>query len=310
MSAASSTAGQSRVRTVLTQSAVVSRKEFAAAVRARSLQLLLVVLLVTTGLVFRVVDGSTDSPAAAVVELLGLSVQLVVPIAAVLAAASSVSGERDSGSLRLLLGLPISRSEVVFGKFFGLFAALSVGLGVVFASVVVLSYVTVGSVPLSALGGLMAAALLLAGAFGGLAVGVSAAVATTRRSIAAAVGGLFVLVFLWEPLIGGAYYAVTGGLPAEPSPLLLFVERLNPLNAFAVAAGTLGVGSVFPLRLTFGLVGYGGGTILTGPDGGSTPMYVSDPVSLVVLLGWIVVPLAVGVLRFRSVDLTIATRVS
>lgn len=295
---------RSRVRTHVEQSTVVARKEFTAAVRARSLQVLFVLLVVATGVVFRAVDGSAESPATVAVELLGLPVQLIVPIAAILAASSAVAGERESGSLRVLLGMPVSRTEVVVGKFLGLFGALSVGLGVMFVVAVSMSLITYGTVPLSALAGLIGGALLLAGAFGGFAVGVSAAVATTRGSLAATVGGLFTLSFLWEPLVAGTYYAVAGTLPAEPVPAwLLFVERLNPLNAFAVAAGMLDAGAVYPLRVTFGLLRYDIGTILTG-GGGTVPVYISDPVSLVVLLGWIVVPLAVGVARFRSVDLT------
>ena len=298
-----STPARSRVRTRFEQSTVVAHKEFTAAVRARSLQLLLVGLVVATGVVFWAVDAA-ESPPAVAVELLGLPVQLIVPIAAILAASSTVSGERESGSLRLLLGMPVSRGEVVVGKFLGVLGALSAGIGLMFVAAVVASLLSYGSVPLSALGGVVGASLLLAGAFSGAAVGVSAAVATTRRSLAVAVGGLFALTFLWEPLVAGTYYAVTGGLPTEPIPAwLLFVERLNPLNAFAVAAGTLGAGAVYPLRVTFGLLAYDIGTLLT--NGGRTvPAYVAEPVSLIVLSGWLIVPLAVGALRFRAVDLT------
>ena len=299
-----STPARSRVRTHLKQSTTIARKEFTAAVRARILQVLLVLLIAAAGVVFRAVDGSAESPTTVAVELLGLPVQLIVPIAAILAASSTVAGERESGSLRVLLGMPVSRTEVVVGKFLGLFGALSVGLGVMFVAAVSVSFITYSTVPLSALAGLISSSLLLAGAFGGFAVGVSAMVATTRRSIAVTVGGLFALTFLWEPIIGGTYYVVTAGLPAETVPAwLVFAERLNPLNAFSIAAGTFGAGAVYPLRVTFGLLEYDIGTILTGGDG-PVPVYVSDPVSIVVLFGWIVVPLAVGVARFRSVDLT------
>lgn len=301
----SPTRAQSRVQVVITQAAIVARKEFIHAIRSRTLQVLLVALLVATGIVFRAADGGADSSATVTIEILGLPLQLILPIAAILAAASSVSGERESGSLRLLLGMPVSRSEVVFGKFLGVFGALCLGIGVVFVSAVALSLITYGSVPLSALGGLIIASLLLAGAFGGFAVGVSAAVPTRKRSIAITVGGLFVLTFLWEPIVAGTYYAVHGTLPSETIPAwLVFFERLNPVNAFAVAAGAFGAGAVYPLRVTFGLLEYGVGTILTTQGSGTASGYAINSFVLVVLLVWTVVPISIGLFRLRAVDLT------
>jgi len=255
--------------------------------------------------VFRAVDGGAESSVTTAIEILGLPLQLIVPIAAILAGGSSVSGERESGSLRLLLGMPVSRGEVVLGKFAGVFCALCVGIGVVFVSATILSFITYGSVPLWKLGGLSVAAILLAGAFVGFSTGVSAAVATRKRSIAVTIGGLFVLTFLWEPTVAGIYYAVQGTLPSETIPAwLVFIERLNPVNAFAVVAGTLGAGVVYPLRVTFGLLEYGVEAILTQQCNGTASGLVSDPLVLIILVGWIVVPIGIGLLRFRAVDLT------
>jgi len=299
------TRAQSRLQVTVSHAFVVARKEFTHAIRSRSLQILLIALIVGTAIVFRAVDGGAESSATAAIEILGLPLQLIVPIAAILAGGSSVSGERESGSLRLLLGMPVSRSEVVLGKFAGVFGALCAGIGVVFVSAVLLSFVTFGSIPLSELTGLCIASILLAGAFLGFSAGVSAAVSTRKRSIAVTIGGLFIFTFLWEPIVAGTYYAVQGTLPSETIPTwLVFLERLNPVNAFAVVAGALGAGVVYPLRVTFGLLGYGAETILTGPGNGTASGLVSDPLVLIILVGWVVVPIGIGLLRFRAVDLT------
>lgn len=292
-----------RVQVAVTSASIVARKEFTHAIRSRSLQVLLIALLIATGIVFRAVDGGAESSATVAIELLGLPLQLFVPIAAILAAASAVSGERESGSLRLLLGMPVSRTEVVIGKLFGVFGALCVGIGVVFVSAVSLSLITYGSIPFTEFIGLMVASLLLAGAFVSFSLGVSAAVSTRKRSIAVTIGGLFILTFLWEPIVAGTYYVLNGTLPSETIPTwLVFVERLNPVNAFAVVAGALGAGAVYPLRVTFGLLGYGIETILT-EQGGAELGYVIDSVVFVILIAWVVAPISMGLLRFRMVDL-------
>lgn len=296
---------QSRLQVAVTHAFIIARKEFAHAIRSRSLQILLVALIVGTAIVFRAVDGGAESSATTAIEILGLPFQLIVPIAAILAGAASVSGERESGSLRLLLGMPVSRGEVVLGKFTGLFGALCVGIGVAFVSAVLLSFITYGSVPLPELAGLSIASMLLAGAFVGFSAGVSAAVSTRKRSIAITIGGLFIFTFLWEPIVAGTHYIAQGTLPSETIPTwLVFVERLNPVNAFAVIAGALGAGVVYPLRVTFGLLEYGVGTILTQQGSWTTVGFVSEPLVLIILVGWVVVPLGVGLVRFRGVDLT------
>lgn len=302
----SPTPDRSRVPTALT---AVARKEFTHAVRSRSLQTLLVVLLVATIVVFRAVGENTDSSLSVAIDLLGVPLQLIVPIAAILAAESSVSGERESGSLRLLLGMPVSRSEVVLGKLLGIFAALGVGIGVASLSVVLLSITTYGAVPLSEFVGLVVATVLLAGAFGGFAVGVSAAVSTRNRSIAVTIGGLFAVTFLWEPIVAGTYYVVNGTLPSSTVPVwLVFLDRLNPLNAYAVAATVFGAGAVSPLQVTFGLLEDGARTALAVQGGETVSISLTDPFSLAVLVGWAVVPIGIGIIRFRTADLTYSSR--
>lgn len=296
---------RARLQVAVTHAFVIARKEFTHAVRSRSLQILLITLLVGTTVVFWAVGGSADSSPTIAIETLGLPLQLILPIAAILAGAASVSGERESGSLRLLLGMPVSRVEVVLGKFAGVFGALCAGITLFFTSAVLLSFITYGSVPLSELAGLSIASILLVGAFVGFSAGVSAAVSTRKRSIAVTIGGLFLLTFLWEPIVAGTYYVAQGTLPSGTIPTwLVFVERLNPVNAFAAIAGALGAGVVYPLRVTFGLLEYGIEPILTAQGSGTASVFLTDSLVFLILVGWVVVPLSIGLFRFRTVDLT------
>lgn len=55
-------------------------------------------------------------------------VGLLIPVIAIILAHSALAGEQESGSLGLLLSQPLRRSEVVLGKFVGLFGVLAVSI--------------------------------------------------------------------------------------------------------------------------------------------------------------------------------------
>ena len=281
----------------------IARKEFVHGVRSRTLQALLAALLGTTALVFWATERVTE-PSLSAVSLLGLPLQLLVPAAAILIGSVALSGERDSGSLRLLLGMPPSRTEVVLGKLLGGAGVLAAGLAVTFGWALLISLLAVGSVPVDPLTGLALATLLLGGAFLGLSTGVSAAVSTTKRSLAATFGTFLGVTFLWEPVVAGVHYLVAGSLPGAEIPgWLLFLDRTNPIEAYAVAANMLGAAGVSSLRVSVGLLGADPGAAVAERIGRRVPVYLTDPVSLVVLVGWLVVPVGVGLARFRRVDL-------
>jgi len=65
---------------------------------------------------------------------------------ALIAAYLAIAGERESGSLKLLLGLPPSRGEVLVGKFLGRSGVVAIGL--------VLGFLVSGVVTVAIYGGL------------------------------------------------------------------------------------------------------------------------------------------------------------
>ncbi|MFC6907115.1 ABC transporter permease [Halalkalicoccus tibetensis] len=284
---------------------VVARKELRHISRSRAARTVLVALLVSVIVVFQVVarDGGPSSATAAV-DNLGLPFQLLVPLAAILVGCFTVSGERASGSLRVLLGLPLSRTEVVLGKLFGGLSALAIGIIVTIGFTVPVSLVTFGSVPVTSLAGLGATTVLFAFAFGGLSIGISAAAATRKISIAAIVGGYMTMTFLWEPIVAGIYHVATQALPSSTvTPWIPLLERLNPIEAYADVATTLGGTSVYPLRITYGLLERDPGTPLSDHVDGTVAGYLVEPFLVAVLCAWMLVPVLFGVLRLRDADL-------
>lgn len=78
-----------------------------------------------------------DRTAAGLVNL----VMLIVPLMALSAGAAAIAGERERGTLAQLLATPITRTELLLGKFLGIGLALVLALGIGFgisAAVIVL----------------------------------------------------------------------------------------------------------------------------------------------------------------------------
>lgn len=154
-------------------------------------------------------------------------VLLVVPLMALTAGAGSIASDRERGMLPYLLAQPVSRAEVLLGKFFGLAAALlaclSLGLG---ACAAILAWKS-GSTNSSSI-------LWLAGLSFGLALGmlsVGLLISTLARRASVAVG---VAIFVWLTLV----FVTDLGLMAGTMALRLRIEELfalslvNPLQVF------------------------------------------------------------------------------
>lgn len=234
--------------------------------------------------------------------------QLFVPGIALVVGYMAIAGERRSGSLRLLLSYPFTRRGLLAGKLLGRLAVTVTALA---AGYVVASALVVGLYGTPGVGtfvGFVAAGLLIGVTFTALAVGGSAAASTRGRAMALTIGPFVGMVFFWEPVVAGLYYAVTGGLPGlRAEGWYYLLKRLNPLEAFRVLTTTVLDADVhavprFPLE----------DVPMTAPSerldlslrlAGEGPVYLEPWVSALVLLAWAIVPILLGYWRFRHADL-------
>lgn len=76
--------------------------------------------------------------------LLSIS-SFLVPIIAIMLGYATISGEAESGALSVVLSYPVRRSEVLFGKFFGLGAVICLSVLLGFGSAGVVISATTGS---------------------------------------------------------------------------------------------------------------------------------------------------------------------
>ena len=261
----------------------VSKKEFRDAVRSRRLVALVVVfVLFTVGGEYLVAELSTPSDRAATTDTLvsGLFVTniLLVPLVGLVSGYKTIAGERETGSYKLLLAQPHSRTDVVLGKLLGrgavvctgVLAGAFVGLGGAF--------LLVGGVDVVAYLTFYGLTLLYALAFLGLGVGISAATGSTSVAVGASLGSFVFFQFLWDFLLSLADQFLFAS--THPS-VLSALTRVSPLIAYSSAARDLVVG---------------------GAEADAA-FYLRGEFAVLVLVLWAVVPLALGSLRFRSVDI-------
>jgi Cu-processing system permease protein len=197
---------------------------------------------------------------------------LFVPLMALTAGAGSIAGERERGTLVCLLAQPVSRLEVLLGKFLGLWAGLTLilvlGFGVA-AMTVARSTAAIG--PFAWLLGftdLLAAAML--------SVGLLISAVSRRSAI-----GTGVSLFLWLMLV----FLTDLGLMGSAMIFHLRVQSLfyltiaNPMQAFKMAV----LGSMHTSLDVLGPAGL----FATQTYGASLPWLFTGT-----LVAWTVLPLA------------------
>ena len=221
---------------------------------------------------------SIDLTIASLVSL----VIYLVPLIALILGYDSVVGERERGSLDLLLSMPISRLELLLGKFGGLALALAIatlaGLGVVGVALA-------WSAPTALLdyAGFVLSSLLLGMSFLSMAMLVSVLASDRTQASGAAIGLWFAWVLIYDLLLLAALLlAGDGGLGSILSYGLLF----NPTDVYRI----LNVFHSQDMRTLYGL-----GSVLPGA------LSQTWVLSIVMVL-WIVLPLFWAGWRFCRTD--------
>ncbi|HEU0278100.1 MAG TPA: ABC transporter permease subunit [Rhodanobacteraceae bacterium] len=210
----------------------------------------------------------------------------VIPLIGLLIAYDTVVGDRDDGTLLLMLSYPLARGQLVGGKFLGHCAALAVATCAGFAlAVAIMQVMQPAAQTLTAwlyIGRFILSASLLGASFVGFACLISVQTASKSRAAGLALIGWLASVVLFD-LVLLALLVMSGGNPLERAvyPYLLL---LNPVDVFRlVNLAALGNGA--------------GNELLTGMTAG----YAYAPALLyAVLLGWAALPFAWATAAFRG----------
>lgn len=267
----------------------IARKDFRDALRSKTIWLLfggfVVLFLGITYAAWR----EADAAFLEFVDLTAAVFGLLLPLVSITLGYKAVIAERESGSLALTLSFPHARWELVVGKFIGRSAVLAppVVVGMVVAGAfIVFQYDTfpVGRYLLFA--GLN---VLYGLAFLGLALCLSMSTVSSRRVTAGAFGGYVLLVVLWADLVELlvlVLWRFDAAILLRIPDWALFAQLLSPVEAYS--------------RLITALFDSDFGGAYAGSN---VPWFVDAWVALVVLVGWVTIPVALGYLRFKNTDL-------
>jgi Cu-processing system permease protein len=222
---------------------------------------------------FRSIEVTIASLASLVIYL--------VPLIALILGFDAIVGERERGSLDLLLSMPLTRVELLLGKFLGLAAALACSTVVGFGSAGVLLGAQLPPQAWFHYAGFILSSVLLGLAFLSLAVTVSVFATDRTRASGSAVALWFFFVLVFDLLLLGALVATGGAVAPDAFPFLLL---LNPADVFRI----LNIFSLEDVRTLYGLASV------------FPPQLANAGVLGGVMLAWIVLPLAFATWRFRQ----------
>lgn len=267
----------------------IARKELADSLRNRWLVAISIIFAILAlgiawfGAAASGTVGYASTPAT-IASLASLGIFLI-PLIALLLAYDAIVGEEEGGTLLLLMTYPLSRGQLLFGKFLGhgltLALATLIGFGVAGAAIALLvDDVAIGTLA-AAMFRFILSTVLLGWGFIALAYLISVRVSEKPLAAGLALAIWFFFVLIFDLVLLGILVASEGKLNPDLLPWLLL---LNPTDIYRL----------------LNIVAFEGGAQLTGvlSLGSDLPM---GPAGLwAALVVWFVVPLAGAWALFRN----------
>lgn len=265
---------------------VFAGKEFRDGIRNRwvvAATVLLAALAFTLTFLGSAPTGLLDAKplAVTVVSISSLTIFLV-PLIALLLGYDAIVGEAERGCLLLMLTYPVSRMEIVFGKFVGhaaiLMLATVVGYGGVGAAAAFSGDADAAS--WHAFLGLITSSILLGLAFLALAYLISSLAKERSTAIGLSVGLWLLFVLVYDLALLGSLVASKGQIAGSLFPKLLL---LNPADVYRL----------------FNLTAFENVREIGGMAGLSAQAHIPAALLLLVLVVWAAIPLALAALAFQ-----------
>lgn len=221
-----------------------------------------------------------------VISLASLSVYLI-PLIALMLSFDALVGEFERGTMMLLLTYPVRRWQVIMGKFLGhlsiLFIAIFAGYGGAIIIMILLNEgITDGW---QAYVIMMASSLVLGAIFIALGYLVSVLVKERATAAGAAIGLWLVFVVLYDLILFGALLLDKGQVISQQ--LFSALMLISPTDTYRILNLSLFEG----VSQAAGIAGVASGAGLSGL------------LMLVVMLLWVIVPLAATLLVFQRREL-------
>lgn len=272
----------------------VTKKEFLDSIRSYTLIGLAVLFVVFAVFLAAIqwipnlpgVGGNTNT--LALLNSLRQPSVYLVPLVGIMVGYKAIAGERASGSIRLILGLPNTRGEVFLGKLLGQTAVVSAAILVGYGAAALVALISYDSFALVEFGIYTLLTLLYALVCVSLAIGFSATTKSRKRALAGAITVYSLILLFWDGIVAVIQALIIGyRVPVGEQPAWLSVVfSLNPSTAFAHATR-----AVIPEYREITRFPYL-----------ATNAWV-DWYGFIVLALWIIIPLAIGYFCFKKADI-------
>jgi len=217
---------------------------------------------------------------------------LFVPLAAIIVGYKAIAGERELGSIKLLLSQPTTRRDVFVGKVLGRAGVLATGLAIGLVVGLIFGAVIIGGLNLYALLAFVALTLLFVAVYSAVMVSISATTGSTTRATTLAIGFFVLFELIWDVVPLAIVYVVQGFKFTTDYPDWAYiVTNVSPGTAYST-----GLFALLP-DVADSLEGNSGEVSETDA------FYQTPELGLVMLVLWVVVPLLIGYYQFNSADL-------
>ncbi|HET6403297.1 MAG TPA: ABC transporter permease subunit [Candidatus Thermoplasmatota archaeon] len=219
------------------------------------------------------------------------------PILALMLGFATLAGERESGSLGLLTAQPVSRTEIVIGKWLGLWGVLATAVLVGFGlgGLGVVARAGAGPEGYQALLVFLLATLAWGAAWTSITVLLSSFFARRGTAIAGSVGIWFLFgSFVWTILTFLLVSAATGNTP---------IQSLEDVPPWLVVTQLLNPNQVYDGLLTSSIEGFGIAMDLGGVGREALRELYQLTLFSAAMAAWIALPLAGAVALFRRRDI-------
>ncbi|PSQ17208.1 ABC transporter [Halobacteriales archaeon QS_8_69_26] len=220
----------------------------------------------------------------------------LVPVIGLLLGYKSIAGERDSGQIKILLGLPHSRLDVVVGKFAGRSTVALIGIAVGFSVAALIVLVLKSIEPVIFIQFVVAVALFTL-VHVSIGVGISAASPSSTLSLIGVMGFVGIFQVLW----GATFFVLNAFVfefSGQPPDWFRFLRNLSPGRAYDGL-----MASVVPRYAEYKSEIASNATAGAGTEPVGDAFFTQDWFGVLVLVFWAVVPLAIGYWRFETDDL-------
>ncbi|MCJ8325382.1 MAG: ABC transporter permease [Rhizobiales bacterium] len=225
--------------------------------------------------------GATSiSPlAVTVVSLSSLSI-FFIPLIALLLAYDSIVGEAERGTLTLLLVYPISRNQIIIGKFIGhlilLSLAILIGYSAAGLAIALSSETHFLEHNWQSFIMLLSSSIILGAVFLSVGYVISAGVKDRSTAAAIAIGVWLVFVLLYDMGLLAILAADSGQIMG--AELVKWLMLVNPTDSYRM----------------YNLTSTNETALLSGMTGLSAENKVSDYILGLIMLAWIVAPLSLA----------------